>query len=139
MANALYNSFKKYIMDGTIDLDTHDIRVALVSSAYNPDIDADTEWADVSVNEVSGTGYTAGGALLTGAVCSIDTTDDEGVFNGSDVTWQTSTITARYAVLYDSTTVSNLLIGYYDFGSDQTSASGDFKITWNAEGLINLN
>jgi hypothetical protein len=70
----------------------------------------------------------------------LDTTDDEAAFDAANVTWSASTITARGAVLYQNTGTDSTspLIGYFDFGSDQSSSSGDFTIAWNAEGLLNL-
>lgn len=139
MADVIYNSFKAYIMDGSIDLDTDTINVALVTSSYTPDQDAHEDFADVT-NEVSGTGYTAGGETIANTSVSIDDTDNEGVFDGDDVTWASSTITARGAVIYKDTgsAATSLLICYLDFGSDQSSSAGDFTIQWNAEGILNL-
>lgn len=139
MSNIIYNSFKSKIMDGSIDLDTNTIKVALVTSSYTPDQDNHEDFADVT-NEVSGTGYTAGGATLANKAVTKDNTDDEGVFDADDVTWTTSTITARGAVVYkDSGTAStSWLICYIDFGQDYSSAANDFKITWGAEGIISL-
>lgn len=127
-------------MNGGIDLDTDTIKVMLVTSTYVPNADTHEDRADVT-NEVSGTGYTTGGAEITSKTVTADTTDDEGVFDGADVTWSTATITARGAVIYLSTGVAanDLLICYLDFGSDQSSSAADFTIAWNAEGLINLN
>lgn len=140
MADVIYNSFKARIMDGTIDLDTDTIKVALVTSTYTPDQDAHEDFADVT-NEVTGTGYTAGGETLANAAVSIDDTDNEGVFDADDVTWASSTITARGAVVYQSTgtAATSQLICYLDFGSDQSSIAGDFTIQWNSEGILNLN
>lgn len=140
MANAIYNSFKRDIMDGSIDLNTDDIQVALVTSSYTPNIDTHDNFDDIT-NEVSGTGYTAGGADLANEAVTVDTTDDEGVFDADDVTWSSSTITARGAVLYKNTGTpsTSKLICYFDFGSDKVSSSGNFTIAWNAEGILNLN
>ena len=141
MASLLYNSFKKKIMDGSIDLDTDTIKIALVSSAYTPDKDAHDFWDDVVANEVANSGtYTAGGATLTPTV-SQDNTDDEGVFDATDVSWTSATITARYAVIYKSTGVNSTspLIAVIDFGTNQISTGGTFAITFAAEGIINLN
>ena len=63
MADVLYNSFKRDIMNGSIDLDTDTINVMLVTSTYTPDQDAHTKRSDIT-NEVSGTGYTAGGSRI---------------------------------------------------------------------------
>lgn len=141
MASLVYNSFKKKIMDGSIDLDTDTIKIALVTSSYTPSADNDDFWDDVSANEVGASGtYSAGGATLTVSL-SQDNTDDEGVFDATDVSWTTATITARYAVIYKSTGVSTTspLICCIDFGSNQTSSGGTFAITFAAEGILNLN
>lgn len=141
MANVIYNSFKRDVMNGSIDLDTDTIKVMLVTSAYTPDQDAHDKRDDVT-NEVTGTGYTAGGATLANKAVTADNTDNEGMFDADDVTWASSTITARGAVLYKSrggASSADELICYIDFGSDQISSSGNFTITWNAEGIINLN
>jgi hypothetical protein len=139
MANVIYNSFKKNIMNGAIDLDTDTIKVALVTSSYTPNADTHEDMADIT-NEVTGTGYTAGGATLANKTVTADTTDDEGVFDADDVTWTNSTITARGAVVYKSTgtAANDLLICYFDFGSDKSSSAGNFTITWNSEGIVNL-
>lgn len=139
MADVIYNSFKRDIMNGSIDLDTDTIDVMLVTSSYTPNQDTHVDRADVT-NEVSGTGYTAGGAAIGSKTVTADNTDNEGVFDGADVTWSTATITARGAVLYKDTGVAanDNLICYLDFGSDQSSSAADFTISWNAEGIINL-
>jgi len=140
MADVIFNSFKKKIMDGSIDLDTDTIKVALVTSSYTPDQDAHDFFDDVT-NEVSGTGYTAGGATLASVTVTADNTDNEGVFDAADVTWSSSTITARGAVIYKSTGTASTspLIAYIDFGSDKSSSAGNFTISWNSEGILNLN
>lgn len=137
---ALYNSFKRDIMNGGIDLDTDTIKVALVTSSYTPNYDTHDNFDDIT-NEVSGTGYTAGGVTLTGQSVTADNTDDEGVFDANDVSWASSTITARGAVLYQSTGTASTskLISYIDFGSDKSSSDGTFQVTWNAEGILNAN
>lgn len=140
MPDVIFNSFKAYIMDGSIDLSADTIRVALVTSSYTADQDAHEDFADVT-NEVTGTGYTADGEALASKVVSIDDTDNEGVFDAADVTWSASTITARGAVIYKDTGTAStsLLICYLDFGSDQSSSAGDFTIQWGSEGVLNLN
>lgn len=128
-------------MNGSIDLDTDDIKVMLVTSAYVPNIDTNTKRSDVT-NEVTGTGYTAGGQSLAGKTVTQDNTDDEGVFDANDVTWSASTITARGAVLYKSrggAASADELVCYFDFVTDFSSTAGNFTITWNAEGILDLN
>lgn len=140
MASAVYNNFKKNIMNGSIDLDTDTIKVALVTSSYSPNIDTDEFFSDVT-NEVAGAGYDAGGKALANKVVTEDTTDDEGVFSADPVIWTTATITATGAVIYKATGDSSTspLICYIDFAATKISTAGTFTITWDAEGILNLN
>lgn len=139
MANVIYNAYKVSLLDADIDHESDTIKVALVTSSYTPNQDTHDFFDDVT-NEVSGTGYTAGGATLASKTTTQDDTDNEGVFDAADVTWSSSTITARGAVVYKSTGTASTsdLICYFDFGSDQTSSSGDFTIQWNSEGIVNI-
>jgi len=139
MANVVYNSTKGKLMDGTIDLDSDTIKVALYTSTYTPDIDTDIFFDDLT-NEVTGTGYTAGGEELGSKTVTVDTTNNRAEFDAADTTWSTATITARGAVVYQDTgtPATSALICYIDFSTDKTSTSGDFKIAYNAEGILQL-
>jgi hypothetical protein len=141
MADVIYNSFKRDIMNGALDLDTDTIKVMLVTSSYTPDQDAHTKRSDIT-NEVSGTGYSSGGAALANKAVTADNTDNEGVFDADDLTWSSSTITARGAVLYKSrggASSADELLCYIDFTADKASSAGNFTLQWNSEGIINLN
>lgn len=133
MANAVYNSYKDDMIEGNVAFLTDTIKVALVTSTYTLDIDAHTRFTDIT-NEVSGTGYTAGGATLVGKTSTQDNTNNRGVMDATDITWTTSTITARAAIIYEATT--GYLIGYVDFGADKSSSGSDFTIQWNASGIL---
>lgn len=100
---ARYNSGQLKVENSTIDLDADVIKVALFTSAYTPAA-TDTTYASISANEVANAnGYTTGGITVTTTV-----TEAAGVvtFDSNDPTWTAAggSITARYAVLYDSTT-----------------------------------
>lgn len=142
MASVIYNDFKRAILAGEIDLDTggNTIKVALVTSSYSPNIDTHTHYDDVTNEVANGNGYTTGGNTLASQAVTVDNTDDEGVFDASDTNWASSTITARGAVVYKDTGTASTspLIAYVDFGSDQSSSSGNFTISWNSEGIVNL-
>lgn len=139
MASVIYNSFKHDIMNGGIDLDTDTIKVALVTSTYSPNIDTHTKFSDIT-NEVSGTGYTAGGATLASVTITQDNTNDLAYMDAADASWASSTITARGAVIYKSTGTASTspLVAYIDFGADKASSSGTFTITWDAAGILKL-
>lgn len=124
-----------------IDWDSDTIKVALVTSAYTPNQDTHTYWSDVVANEVTGTNYTAGGVTLTNKTINYTSATNKINLDADDVLWANSTITARYAVIYDATPSTNAtkpLLGYVDFGSNQSSSAGDFKITWNASGIFEM-
>jgi hypothetical protein len=139
MANVVYNSAKGKLIDGSIDLNTDTIKVALVTSSYTPNIDTHDFFDDVT-NEVSGAGYTTGGATLASPTVTVDLTNNRAEFDATDTSWSSATITARGAVVYKSTgtATTSPLICYIDFTTDQSSTVGTFAITWNAEGILQL-
>lgn len=141
MASKLYGQFLLKALNKEVDWDTDDIKVALLSSNYTPDQDTHAYWSDVSADEVTGTGYDAGGKTLANASGSYDGPSNVVILTGDDVTWANSTITARYAVVYNNsgaTAADKALIGYVDFGSDQASSNGNFTITWDSTGIVRL-
>lgn len=137
MADLIYNSFFVDITNGNIDLDTDTIKVMLTTSSYTPSKLHNRR--DDITNEVTGTGYTTGGATLASVTLTQDDTNDLNKFDAADVTWATSTITARYAVLYKSrggASSADELIKVFDFGSDKTSVGAAFTIQWHTDGIL---
>jgi hypothetical protein len=141
MASKLYGQFLSQALNKEIDWDTDTIKVALLTNSYTPDQDVHNYLDDVVANEVSGTGYTAGGNTLANKTNSYNSATNVITLDADDTTWSSSTITARYAVVYDATPATNAtkpLIGYVDFGSDQSSSNGNFTITWDATGIVRI-
>jgi hypothetical protein len=133
--NAFVSAFNK-----KIDFDSDTIKVALCTSSYTPDQDAHDFFNDIT-NEVTGTGYTAGGATLASASITYTGASNVLKLDGDDTSWASSTITARYAIIYDATpgtAATNPLIAYVDFGADVTSTAGTFTITWDANGIATV-
>jgi len=140
MASSIYNRFFYQLALKQIDFDSDDIRVALVDATYTVD-KAHTYWttgADPGASEVAGSAYTAGGAQLASAAVSQNDTDDLAKLDAADVTWQTSTISAKGAAVYDSTLVGKDLIAWYEFTETKSSANGNFTIQWSGSGLMEL-
>jgi hypothetical protein len=131
MANEIYNSFKREIMNGSVDLDTDTIKLMLVTSAYAPNVDTHTKRSDIT-NEVVGSGYVAGGVTLANKSVSVDNALNKGVFTADPITLPSASITARGGVLYKSRgglAAADEIIAYADFGADITSTNGDFNIS----------
>jgi hypothetical protein len=131
MASIIYNNAIWNQVKGNIDFDSDTFKCMLVTSSYTPNKDTDDFRNDVT-NEVSGTGYTAGGAAATFTVNAIDTTNDRIEITLGAVSWPTSTITARGAVYYKSrggASSADELVAYIDFGSDISSSAGTFALT----------
>jgi len=123
-----------------VNVSSDTIKVCLLTSSYTPDQDAHDFYNDVSTYEVTGTGYTAGGAALSTKTATYNSSTNTWTFDADDTTWSSSTITARYAVVYKSTgtPATSALLAYYDFGSNQSSSGGAFTIQWNASGLVTI-
>lgn len=143
MASLVYTNFKYRQLGDTsvtpINTKTDTIKVALLTSAYTPSATTHDFFDDIT-NEVSATGYTAGGATLT-VTTSQDNTDNEGVMDATDTTWTiTSSLTFRYAVIYKSTGTASTspLIALIDFGVDKNIDNEVLTLTWAAEGILNL-
>ena len=143
MASLVFGKFKEKLLTQANAIDFDDagttIKVMLVTSSYAPNQDTH-DFVDDVTNEVSGTGYTAGGDALASKTVTLDTTNDRAEFDATDTTWSTSTITARAAVLYKDTGTPSTspLIAYIDFGSDKISSGGNFTIQWDAEGILQI-
>lgn len=126
ITSAVCNTFKQELFGGIHDLDTDVIKIALYTSAAT--LGASTT-AYTTSNEVVGAGYVAGGNTLSGAVISLD--GSVAIVDFSDTTWSSATITARGALIYNSSK-SNKAIAAIDFGGDKISTSGDFTVVFPA-------
>jgi hypothetical protein len=138
------NKAKKKLVDGTFDLDTHVWKVALCTSTFTPTAafagtSTDARYADLT-GEVVGTGYTAGGATLA----SVTVVESSGTltFDAADISWTSSTFSAKWAVIYSNTDTNKGILGYFDIetgnGSGLSPANGTFSIVWNAAGIFTL-
>ena len=110
------------------------IKVSLHTATYTPDQDAHDYFNDVTNEIAAGSGYTSGGETLASKTLTYDTASNTVRLDAADVTWTFSgSKTFRYAVISKSTGVAStsVLMGYVDFGSDQTT-SGTFTLQWDA-------
>lgn len=117
------------------------IKVALTTSSYTPDQDEHDFFNDVT-NELAETGgYTSGGKTLSGATATYDGASNTVRLDANDVEWTSASFTAAKAVIYKSTGEASTspLLGWVDFGGNETVSSGTFKIIWDAtDGILRL-
>lgn len=121
ITTAVCNSYKKEILEG-VHASTDTYKIALFTDAATLGA-ATTAYA--STNEVSGTGYTAGGVTLTGFTSGLSSGTAYITF--SDASWANATITARGCLIYNSSK-SNKAVATFDFGGNITSTSGTFTV-----------
>ncbi|HMT18558.1 MAG TPA: hypothetical protein PKD15_00820 [Candidatus Saccharibacteria bacterium] len=133
MANALYTLGKQGILDGTIDVDTDNIKAVLVDAAdYSPNTATDNDLADI----------TAGGRVATSANLTVSVSG--GTVDASDFSFTTVTgDQSEYIVIYQDTGVAGTsrLIAIYDTftsGMPVTPNGGDIDVTVNASGLFSI-
>lgn len=129
MASFIYNSCLDDNVRALIDFDNDTFKQLLVTSSYTANKDTHTKRSDVT-NEISGTGYTAGGATVTATVAK-DIANDRITITFSAPSWANSTITAAGAVIYKSTGTASAdpLVGFVDFGSSVSSTGGTFSVS----------
>ena len=108
-------SFRSDIVQGDQDLSANTLKMALYDgfATLGP-----TTTVYTTTNEVTGTGYTAGGRIITGVTIATDVTTNTVYINFSNVSWPGASFTARGALIYNSTQ-SNKSIAVLDFGSDK--------------------
>jgi hypothetical protein len=136
ITQAMCTSFKVDLLNGVHAFGTSVTRgstaadtfyMALYTSSATLD---STTTAYTATNEVSGTGYVAGGQALAVATAPTSTSTTAWL-DFDDEVWSSATITARGAMIYNSTN-SNKCVAVLDFGGDKTSTAGDFTVIFPA-------
>lgn len=114
-------------------------KVMLCTATYTPNQDTHDFKDDVTNEVEAGGGYSAGGVALANTAVTV--TGKVTKFDADDAEWLASTITARYAVIYDSTQAEDSakpICLYVDFGENKSSENGTFKIQWHASGILTI-
>ncbi len=127
ISTAMCTSFKSELMSALHDFDNpggNTFKIALYTSSAT--LGASTTAYSTS-NEITGTGYSAGGNTLTSV--SPTTSGTTAYVDFADTTWSSSTITANGALIYNANS-SNAAVVTLAFGSDKSSSNGDFVIVF---------
>lgn len=127
ITSALCTSFKQELLVGTHNFTNssgNTFKLALYTSSAT--LGASTT-AFTTTGQASGTNYTSGGANLTNVTPT--TSGTTAIVDFADLTFSSSSITARGALIYNSS-ASNKAVAALDFGGDKTSTAGDFTIVF---------
>lgn len=133
MSSVIYHSFISDVLKGNIDVDSDTFYVMASTNSYTENKDTHDRRDDVT-NEISGTGYTAGGNSVTVTVNAIDTTNDRVEITLGGTTWPSSTLTGVRKFAYykrrGGASSADELVACIDNGSDVATSSG--TLTLNA-------
>lgn len=142
MASHMFNKFKQLSANGTIDLDTDDIRVALCMTNTTADTENDGKVyvGDLTtLDEMDGANYVR--KALANEAVNLDDANDRAEFDADDVTWSSlgaGTRSIAGALLYKHVTndADSPLIAWVEFAAPVTADGSNFTIQWNAEGIL---
>lgn len=121
-----------------LDLETH--KGAMFTNSITPNFSTDTAYAvaPYNANEVSGTGYTAGGNTLTSTAVDESPTGTLR-WDAADMSWSSSTITnARCLLIYADALAGNNAIVLVNFGADYSTSNGTFAIQFASGGILTI-
>lgn len=133
ITQTLTTSFKKELLEGNHDFTADTIKIALYDSTATLGAST-TVYSDGDTGQVAnGNGYDTGGKELTKV--SPTSSGTTAFIDFSDITWASSTFTARGALIYNASTkssIANRAIAVLDFGSDKTSSNSTFTVAFPA-------
>ena len=139
ITSGVNNKFKRDVMLEEHNLSSDTIKIALVSATTSASNGGPDTYTSITA-EINGTGYTAGGEVLSNV--AVTQVSSSGVVDFDDVLWTDATFTARGAIIYNSTN-SGKIIAVYDFGGDKTVTSGTFTLSiptaTSSSAIIRLN
>lgn len=141
MASANFRILPRALAKGDIDFDTLTAKVLLVSSIpSDANLDAWEDRADIS-NEITGTGYTAGGIAQAFTLDALDTINNRQPISYTDIVngWTGATFSSVGAIIYRDTgsAATDTLMHFVDFNGTVTATAGNFSIDYTAPFYIN--
>lgn len=136
----IYNHFKEQLLVGAINCSGDTFKMILLDSLYTFSADGNLGLADINSREITGSGYTAGGATLAGQTVLQRDSVDNVRFDGNDVAWTNlGTDVIRHAVLYDdtpTTPVADPLCIHWEIATN--SNGGNYTLQFGASGILVL-
>jgi hypothetical protein len=122
-ATGIAVSFNRELLQGRHDIDTDNLYLALYSDSAT--LNSDTTHYKTT-NEISGTGYTAGGKVVSNV--TVFSNGSSGIVDGDDLVWTTSTFTAAAGLLYNLNSTDSSAIATFDFGGNRRVSNGTFTV-----------
>lgn len=136
ISSKVYGLSLQSMLNKEIDFDSDTVKAMLVTSAYTPAQDTHRYKSSVT-GEVSGTGYTAGGVTLASKTVTYDAATNTLTLDCADLSWPSSSFTARYLIFYVSTgsDATSPLLAYVDFGTDVSTVASTFTYVVPSTGI----
>lgn len=136
-ASGLYGlTLEKMLINGAaLNVEAEDLKGGMVTNTHTPDFNVHDFYADIT-NEVTGTGYTAGGNVIT----TTEVTISGGVltYDAADASWASSTIANARAEFGYHDVVTDELLFMSAFAADASSSGGTFTIQRSASGIFTV-
>lgn len=139
----LYGKFFNACFNKEVDWNSDTIKAMMTTASYTPDQDTH-DYKDDVTNEVTGTGYSAGGATLANPTITYTGATNKCVLDADDASWSSSSITLPVSgsvVVYDSSPASDAtrpLCCYQTTDTQVQSTSGTFTVQWSASGIVEV-
>ena len=124
------NDFRRALLEGGHNFKVAGLAYKMLLIKVGPSGVYDQTQANVGTDEVSGTGYTAGGFTLTNVAPAVSSNVATTSFSVNP-SWVTATFSATSAEVYtnDATLgTAGRTVGNYDFGGTQTVTAGTFTV-----------
>lgn len=141
MASANFRNIARELAKANLDFDTLTCKILLVSSVPS-ESNLDT-WANRSdvTNEITGTGYTAGGIAQAYTLDAFDTTNNRQPisYTSNSTAWTSATINAVGAIIYKNTGTASTdtLLHFVDFNGSMSVTSGTFALNFTSPFYLN--
>lgn len=133
-----YNNYKALLLDGTVDFIADDIRVALLTNAYIPDLDHEF-FNDLENKQIVDSGYGAGGELLANK--SVFQDGKKSYYRADNLQWQIDgNVNVKFIILYKDTGDSETspLIAFIELDPSRVVVGATLAVNWDALGIIQL-
>lgn len=140
MATVLTNKFKDLLLNGDIDMAADTFKI-MACNQFTVNVATQDFISSVSANQITATGYTAGGATLASKLVTRNNTDNRVYFDFADPSWTiTGTMTAQIFVIYKDTgnAATSPIVAIIDKGAPQSRTDADFVLQLNAKGIFGI-